>query len=166
MAALGVFIAGRYTGTLAGTSLGILEDGWRIRWQWLKEMINRTDAYADSDIDAVLRGINMHVGGVFKEILDKTIEAVAPYTSLVASGVSAFSHPTVGQLDTSHVEQLILTALAGTPAAATPFTCTFLSVIQAQDPVDQVYGPTHRKIPFNFQVYPTSSTGIKYFTTL
>lgn len=163
--ALGTFIAGTYTGTLGGSSLGILEDGWRLRWQWLKEMIDRTDAYGDSPIDAIQRGVSVQVGGIFKEVLTKNTNAVAPYNSYAPTGSATFAHPTVGVLDTSLVQSLVLTSTAGTPAASTPATLTAASAIQTGDMVEQLWGPTHRKTPFNFQLYPYSSSGIKIFTT-
>lgn len=165
MAALGTFISGQFTGTLGGTALGILEDGWRLRWQWLKEMIDKTDAYGDSPIDAIARGASVWVGGVFKEVNAKNTTAVSPYNSYAPTGASSFGLGTIGILDTSVVATLILTALAGTPAASTPATATFTSVVQDTDQVEQLWGPTHRKTPFNFRVYPVSNTGIKFFTT-
>lgn len=165
MSALGTFIAGQFTGTLGGSSLGILEDGWRLRWQWLKEMIDRTDAYGDSPIDAIQRGVSVNISGIFKETLAKVITAVSPYNSYAPTGSSAFAHPTVGVLDTSLVATLVLTAVAGTPAASTPTSLTAAGAIQSTDAVDQLWGPTLRKTPFNFQLYPYLSSTVKLFTT-
>lgn len=163
---LGTFIAGTFTGTLGGSSLGILEDGWNLRWQWFKEMIDKTDAYGDSPIDSVARGVSVQISGIFKETLAKVINAVSPYNTYAPTGTSSFTHPTVGVLDSSVGQSLVLTAIAGTPAASTPTSLTSANVAVTTDPINQLWGPTLRKTPFSFQLYPYSSSGIKLFTTL
>ena len=169
MAALGTFIAGRYTGIYASSDLGILEEGWRLRWQWLKEMIEKTDAYGDTPIDAIFRGCSVWIGGIFKEINVGVYKAVSRYNDWTPTGTPSFdlfnaTTGPIGTLDTSKVVTLVLSVVTGTPAASTPASLTAAAAIQDTDQIEQMWGPTHRKTPFNFRLYPYVSTTTKFFS--
>lgn len=164
--ALGTFIAGRFTGTYNLASLGILEEGWRLSWAWHKEIINNTDAYGDTPIDAVYRGASVWISGIFKEVLAGTTTAVAPYNSYAPSGASAFAIGTIGVLDSATAKSLVLTSTAGTPAVATPATLTAtLAVMDNEFTTEQLWGPNHRKTPFRFMLYPYVSATTIFFST-
>lgn len=128
-------------------------------------MIEKTDAYGDTPIDAIYRGCSVWIGGVFKEILSGNIDAVTIYNSFAPTGTRSFELGTIGTLDTSYVVSLVLTTIAGTPAASTPATLTAAAAIQDTDQIEQMWGPTHRKTPFNFRLLPYLSTTVKFFTT-
>lgn len=167
---LGTFVAGRYSGVItypAGSplSLGILEEGWNIRWQHKKDYINRTDAYGDTTIEAFHQGLDMWVSGVAKEWLSGVIKTIQPFGGWAGTGASNMALGTIGVADTDNAGILVLTATAGTPAATSPASVTFTYAIQDENDVDMLFGPRHRTMPFTLRIYPYYSSAIRFFSS-
>lgn len=163
--ALGTFAAGRYTVTYNAVDIGIAEDGHTLSWQVSKEKITNTDAYGDSDIDAVYRGMNVFLQTLCKEYKAGSVRPSTPYNSFTASGAANhFDMGLIGRLDTDVASTLVMTVVALTPAAtAGPSTLTASeAILDANFNVDLFFGPRHRKIPIRWQLYPDSN--IRYFT--
>ena len=171
MPTLGTFIAGRYSGTYQAPSdsartLGICEEGWRVRWRMRNDVIDKTDAYGAMVVEAFNLGALVNIRGVFKEpMLAGVLKAVAPYSGWAGTGASSFAPGTVGAADTDNAGILVLTATASTPAAASPATLTATYAMQQEDDdVEMLFGPQHRVAPFNFRVFLNYSTS-KFFSS-
>lgn len=144
------FIVGPYTATWAGTALGIFEGDAGLpvmEHQIMTEDIANTSAYGKALVDAVYLGNAINFQMVCLEYKAGTIAAAFPQNA------------TKGRLGTIGVLQyasqagaLVLTAVAGTPASATPATLTSSKTILAPGfSVRLSYGPTLRKVPLRFR---------------
>ena len=116
--ALGTFIAGRYSatydpiGTAAAADIGIMEDGYEVEVTHSKELIGPTDAYGDTIIDGVGRGVSgVFIGSTSLEYKNGLLAAAFPYSVLnftsgantfTATGVSFLGLGTVGRLDSDN----------------------------------------------------------------
>jgi hypothetical protein len=169
---IATFVAGAYTSTYqpagsSATSLGLTEEGYRLRWSYQTDDIDKTDAYGSTLIESFYQGANVSIGGIFKEYTTTTVKAVTAYTPLAATGVSTFDLGVIARAATNVGGPLILTATAGTPAAASPASLTAaMAIIPKGFSVEPLLGPTHRKMPFLFQIYPTTiSSATRFFST-
>ena len=162
------------TGAVAAADIGIAEKGYELSLRYLKEMIGDTDAYGDTPIDAIYRGAEMFLQSTLKEYKASVLNAVLPYQSVAAgafvafapTGVNSFQLGVIGRLDTDLDGIVIMTSTTGTPAVATPATATFTHCMFAANfDLRMLFGPTLRKVPFRWQVYPYLDTTIKFFTT-
>lgn len=169
---LGTQVAGAYTATyqptgLSQTDIGFTERGYLLRWSYNYDQVENTDSFGQGTlIESFYQGVNIWVGGTFKEYKQGPLYAVAPWQTFAPTGANTFALGVVGRAATYVGGPLILTATAGTPAASSPASLTAtMALIDNGHQVEQLYGPTHRMTPFLFRIYPYSSTGIKYFTT-
>lgn len=159
------FIAGQYTvtydppGVGAVATIGQIQQGILLEHRVFKEYITG-DKMARMRQDAVFQGSDQFVEFRLMEY-DATNAAVLfwPYGSawLTLSNV-------IGTLDSANAGILVLTALAGTPAAAAPASITLPLVILSENfPVGILLAPQLRTIPLRLDVFPDSS---KVFGTL
>lgn len=171
---LGVFLAGRYTSTIAypslsALSLGITQEGYNLSWQSKWDVMESTDAFGVNGtiVEEFYQGMNMNISGIFKEFLPGTIRSVQPLNSWAGTGASSFNLGTIGLAATDQAGVLVLTAVAGTPAATSPATLTASFALNVGDtPTEQMFGPKHRVWPFNFRLFPYNASGtIKFFTS-
>ena len=146
------FICGRYTATLGASALGQTRDGYRVSHQLFKRIITG-DALAETPQDAILRGAEMFIAVTGIEYnAAGMLNAFWPLASTI------YDMGVIGRLDTAVADSLVLTALAGTPAAAAPATATFLLTTLAEGfPVELLFAPDLREVPLRFRVYPNSS---------
>jgi len=129
-------------------------------------MVTNTDAYGDSDVDGVYRGMNVWYEATLAEYKPGTVRPVAPFNSFNATGNVNFAMGVVGRLDTDLAQTLVMTVVAGTPAAtaASPTTLTAaLAILDANFNVEWFFGPRYRKTPFRAKLYP-ATTALNYFT--
>lgn len=174
---LGTMVAGAYTSLYtapsdSARSLGMTQEGFRLRWQYNTDDVDNTDTYGQGTwIEGFYQGLNFWVGGVFKEYIQGSLNAVLPYQStggalFAPTGVNTFKLGVVGRAASAVGGQLVLTATAGTPAASSPASATFALVIQDKgNPVELLLGPTHRMLAFMLRVIPTTSSGTLYMST-
>lgn len=154
------FIAGQYTVTYNGVTIGQLESGINIIQQSIVEPI-RGDNMGESDQDWTYQG-----GNVYAELqsLEYNASGVAaafwPYGAIGVVGI-------VGRLGQDLAKSLILTALAGTPAASTPATITASkAILRPGQDLRLLFSPKLRKVPLVFQLLPYTSGGNNvWFTT-
>jgi len=165
--ALGTFVAGRYTVTYNSVSIGIAEDGHKLSFQYMKEKIENTDAYADAIIDNVYRGANVYLDTLLKEYSTGQVKPAVPYNSFDATGAVSWDQGVVGRLDSDLAQIVVMTVVAGTPAAtlASPTTLTASkAILDANFNVEWFFGPRHRKTPIRWQLLPYLSTSVKNFS--
>lgn len=150
-------IAGKYAVTItppAGSplSVGQLKRGIGIEHQVFKQLITG-DNFAEAPQDAVFRGI-----AVFTQMTLLEYNAAGAASAFWPYGSTYLTGGVIGRLDSALAGSMILTALAGTPAAAAPATITMLLSILAEGfPVSLLYAPELREIPIRQRVYPNAS---------
>ena len=156
---LGTFVAGAYTGTYNAVAMGLTKEGFRLRFQFLKRLIDRSDQYGDTILDAVWRGVNVNLTLQAIEYKSGSYTPAFPYAALGVLGV-------IGRLDSNLAQAVVLTATTGTPAAAAPATWTGSKcIIGENNNVEWVYDSSNREIPIGFRVYPYDASGsVKFWT--
>ena len=154
------FIAGPYTVTYGGNALGVIEDAPALEMTASVDPISG-DNLGDSIQDGVYRGGNLYFDMVLQEY--NAAGAAAAFWPYGALGVMG----QVGRLLTAVDAALVLTAVAGTSASATPATITATNAVLAPNfPVRLLFGSRLRNVPIRFQLLPyTDSGAIKWFVT-
>lgn len=148
------FIAGQYTATWNANAVGQTADGFHLNWKFFKKLITG-DNFAQTPQDAIYQGAEMFVG--FTCI---AYDAAAVQTLMWPYSATRWDMSTIGRTDvgSSLAKSLVLTAVAGTPAATLPASQTFLTSILAEGfPVELLFAPDLREVPLRLRVYPNSS---------
>lgn len=150
------FIAGPYTVTYNGNSLGILEDAAPL--DMLNSQIEITgDNEGDTIQDTILRGNRVYMDMVLQEY-DAAGAAAAfwPWNAAVGTLGQA------GRLGSSIAQALVLTAVAGT--TATPASLTFSKALLAPNfNVRTLFGTRLRQVPIRFMFLPFTHSAAKKF---
>lgn len=148
----GSFPPGPYTATFEAVSIGLMEGPIRHQQNIIGLPI-RTTLWGQHIIDYISQG-----GGVFiiltvKEWSAGSKAALWPYGS--TTGI----FPITGELLNQYAGPLVLTALAGTPAATVgPVTRTYnLALMLPGHNLDITFGPMERNTPVVFGVLPEIS---------
>lgn len=170
------FIAGPYTATYNDGSgagdLGLTEDGYQISITYAKELIQQTDRFGDTVIDAVYRGVSaVTLTAVGLEWKASAIKAFLPYqgTPMTPTGATYFDIGTVGLLDSTVGGVVILSAVSGTTAhgggTGVPSTLTATyAVVQENQALQWALTSRLRKFPLPFRLYPYTDTQNRFFT--
>ncbi len=146
------FVAGQYTVTLGGSTVGQLREGIALEHTVFKEPITG-DNHAKARQDAVYQGEDLTVDYVLLEY-----NATAARAAFWPYGATYLTGGVRGRLDTAVAAQLVATALAGTPAAALPATFTLpRCILSAGFPVRLLFVPALRTIPIRQDIYPDAS---------
>ncbi len=158
-------IAGAYTGTFGGAALNYTRSGFNLNFTSKRKEIAETDLYGDSLIDVIGRGARLTIDAVFKVYtLAGTVAALAPWVAGSLGRVYAAASP-IGQLGTSLNTSLVLTAVAGTSAAATPATLTCSKVVLSEKTQQLKYTSEEREVPLEWDALTTDSAGTGSFAT-
>lgn len=168
-------VAGPYTSTFdppgatAAATLGIMEQGYELSIRRLADPIEQTDAYGKTPLDAVYQGMSCKLSGVGLEYAQASLLAALfpQHATEFTSGANKLRLGQPGILDSSRWGTLVLTAVAGTSAAAAPATLTATgnTILSPNFDVKWLMGPVHRKIPWEFQLFPYTSTDVVFFVT-
>lgn len=162
------FVAGQYTATYNAKALGQTADGYRLSHQVFKRLVTG-DAGGDTPQDAIYRGMEVMLSFRLIEALATGVDdLIYPYAATVGTPLSM---GVIGRTDVRGnaagdpvpiVKSLILTALAGTPAAEEgPATITMpLSILAENYPVEILYAPDLREVPIRMRIYPATATGV------
>jgi len=156
---LATFVAGRYSATLASIDLGIAESGYELSMEPKHQLINKSDAFGDTLLDTVLRGVDWSLQSDQLEYKAGPISAIGQIAALGTLGV-------IGRLGSSVAGALVLTSTAGTPAAAAPATLTAAGAMLAPNANPRLlFNSELRKVPIRFVFLPYDSGGgvIKFF---
>ena len=146
------FIAGPYTCTWNSQAVGQAADGYRVSHSFFKRLITG-DTYAQSPQDEVYQG-----GEMFIQFRLIEYDAAAVQSAMWPYG----SYMSIGQVGRVSKQQwlcsaVVLTAIAGTPAASTPATLTLTTAIIAEGfPVELLFAPDLREVPLRLRVFPSS----------
>lgn len=156
-------VVGPYTATWNSVALGVQEGDAglpTLEFASSVEPVANTSAYGKTTIDEVYQGVNPTIGMTLIEYKTGPIGAFWPYHATL------WRIGTIGVLLYTLSQALVLTAVAGTSAAASPATWTANKAILLPGfAVRLAYGPTLRKVPLRFRVYPFDSSGAVVFAT-
>ncbi len=149
------FISGGYNATFDASTLGQVEIGFTLRHSTFQRLITG-HSFAQTPQDAVFQGIQMFIDYRLIEYNQAgVIKAMWPFGTTHLNMASPVGVLAVGS---SKAKQLILTAVAGTPAAATPASVTLPRCILAEGfNVELLYAPDLRIVPISQRVYPDTS---------
>lgn len=162
MAALGTFAPGYYTQTLDGDDCGLVEGVRRLRRRFKWEPI-RADKWGDTTIDGVYRGGDAFLSVVFKEWKAPVKTKIS--NMFVPADLGAVGE--VGELITTFCKPIVLTAQAGSPAAAAgPASLTAsLAILAPDNDLELLMGNLQRDVPVLFQLIPYDDSGtLRWFS--
>lgn len=164
--ALGTFISGRYAGAYNSVDVGITEEGFKITNQFFQELIQESDAYGQSPIEGLYRGGDCICEFLCLEAKAGSYSPFWPWAAAVGQLVSAIP---IGSLATDNAQAMVLTAVAGTPAAAgalAPASLTASKALLRENyPTTLLFGTKLRKVPISLRFWPYVSTQVKFFVT-
>jgi hypothetical protein len=152
--ALDTFISGRYAHTYNSVDTGITDDdGYALEQQTVEELIDDSDAYGGTIIDWIWRGRNVTL-----EYTGKAYKAgsIVPYT-IVSSALGILTNAAnpIGRLASNLAVASVLTAVANTPAEASPASLTASKALLAPGyPVKLLFTTKLRKVPVKLQLLP------------
>lgn len=157
--------AGEYTCTYGGISLGIFEGDAGVptlEHMTKSEPVGNTSAYGKMVIDEIYQGADWFLSMTCIEWDDGPKTALWPYDAVLGhAGV-------IGRLLFDLSDAIVMTAIAGTPAASLgPATVTASNAIILPGYVPRIlFGPTLRKVPLRFRLFPYLVSGslVGHFT--
>lgn len=163
---------GPWTATFNAVALGITtDDGFTLRYRRSSEKINNTNLYGDSLIDGIFRGYgSVQLLATFKEWNVALQHAMFPHSGAsppVFDGIQGV----VGTLDSAQAEPIVLSAVAGTPAAsanvagvanANTFTAA-KAIIAPENDVEFLFAAKQTDVPILFDLLLYDDTGTKRF---
>lgn len=156
------FIAGGYTCSFDGDTVGQIEDGIEFEWVFNGEVI-KGDNLGDSMQDGVYRGGDCFCSMTLTEYDQaKLLKAIWPWSPAGAGAANFGRVGTVGVLATSAARTLILTKVIGPNASPTSITCTANgttggAILPFGFPIRLLLAPRLRRIPLRLQLLPYSS---------
>ncbi len=150
-------ISGPYSATLAGTSIGMTEEGFELLPTFHAEMV-MSDDFGDAPFDGVQRGVTYRLQLVSIEY-DLIKAAYARQVNALGE-----SKTNVGLLLTGLAQSLVLTAKAATPAAGQIATLTATKAIVVSD-IRILLASKCRKGPVTFQLFPDPGVSNKAYVT-
>lgn len=150
-----VLISGPYAATWNGVALGLTEgEGGlpTLTTMAKSKPVNSSNLYGATKIESVHLGADMTLEMILLEYL-KGIAALWPFGTWGALGA-------VGTFKSALAKPLVLTAVAGTPASASPATWTASMAVISDDHQGKIrYGPEVRTVPLKFDLYPYARAG-------
>ena len=164
--ALGSFVAGRYNGTYNAVAVGMCKDGFEVEQDFELDEISETDAWGGSVIDAIFRGGNCHMQFTCEEYAAGVLTAFWPLGSLGVL-VTPTTLP-IGVLASTLIKAVVLTAVAGTPAAGVGniVTLTASNALLAKNFAGKLLlNSKLREVPVRLRLYPYGTGPYTFFTT-
>ncbi|HYH63263.1 MAG TPA: hypothetical protein VD866_01050, partial [Urbifossiella sp.] len=150
--ALATLIAGRMSGVYNSVDVGITRQGHEVEIQLKAEVIDESDLFGLSMIDAIHRGGDAFYNAVFREYKAGSISILTrPFGGTLGLLTNA-ANP-MGVLLSDKAQALVLTATASTPAALTPATLTASKSILAENyPVKIVHDSRLKELPIRMRL--------------
>lgn len=152
-------IAGAYTVTWNAVSIGVaLKEGSEIEIVPKVNALAGSDTYGESTYDLLYRGVDVFYSTTSLEYKAGSTGPSVPFAALGLMGV-------IGQLGSGVAQALVMTATAGTPAAASPATLTAAAAVLAPGfSPKYLFDSRLREAPIKLQFLPTTiSSAVKHF---
>lgn len=128
----------------------------------MEQVLDKTDAYARTEIETFHQGLRVALAGIFHEWKALEMRLLTPhYAGLLPVGVTNMDMGIPGTQGTDQASSIVLTALAGTPAVTIgPASATFAKVKQMGDvPINRLFGPEKSVQGFRGRVFPYTRSG-------
>jgi len=168
MSAVGspVFAVGQYVCTYNSVAVGLFEgdDKCPTLVPTNKAFsVDNTDAFGKKTIERFNMGTDWQFKGTFIEWAAKVKTIMFPFS---ASPGTPGLEGIIGKAYTDLAQVLVMTALAGTPAAVSgPLTVTAnLAILAPNNNPALIFGPALRKAPLTLDLLPYTSSGVVNFT--
>lgn len=171
--ALGEFVAGAFSATFdppglpIATDLGITTDGWEIAATHAAQVINQSDAFGDTVIELIHRGLSsVFINFEAMEWQNILMQAAFPYlaTPMVISGATFLDLGIIGSLGSGKGGVLVLSDTAGTPAENKPATLTVTNaIIRENHELRWALTSKLRVLPMSFRAMPYDDVGVIKF---
>ncbi|MGE3410125.1 MAG: hypothetical protein AB7I37_25300 [Pirellulales bacterium] len=172
MASLVSVRPGVHTATWNAVGLGITTgEGFKLKFRPARIPINNTNLYGDCLIDGIHKGAGMvQLLATFKEWNAAVQAAIWPWGAASPPTLDG-TIGTIGKLLTDYAKPLILTAQAGSPAAAasaggvsTANTFTAgMAVLAPENDVEMLFGAVETDVAVLFDLYLYDDSGTKRF---
>lgn len=164
--ALGTLIAGRYSCTWNAVDTGYTRQGFELEFLYKHEILDESDLYGQSTVEAVIRGCDGFLSASLREYKAGSTAILWPIGGGSLGKVFTAAKP-CGILATDQALSLVLTATANTPAAAAPATLTASKAWIAPNYNPRILLDSRlREVPIRMQLFPyASSTDIILFST-
>ncbi len=153
-------IAGAYTGTYSGNPLNYTQRGYTLHFTQHGQKINETDLYGRSLVEIVYLGASMTIETVCKVYGSAVVSALWGWESTFGNVYSGLFP--ISSLASQQGAPLVLTSVAGTPAASSPATFTAgLCIVSPDQDLSLVFNSESRDVPLRFDVLlvDVASTG-------
>ncbi len=170
--AIATVTAGAYTSAyggqaVTGADVGFNdENGFELEQQTTGELVNNTDLYGETLLDFVIRGGNVFL--VFASMVWDNTTLQEIFYPFDLFGVHSSAALPIGRLATTAASDIVLTAVANTPAASEgPITLTGPTAILPPNSNQRLmFSSRVRKVPCRLALLPAEAGGeVKWFTT-
>ena len=161
-------VAGAYVTTLTpakagggATPLGYTKSGFNLNFTTKAEKLEETDLFGLCLIDMVYRGCQMTIDTICRIFQAVTRDALFPWTGTFGR-VYSVAAP-IAMLASSQADVLLMTAVAGTSAAAAAGLATFTAPFVKLSPDNNlalILSSVLRDVPLRWDVILTESAGI------
>lgn len=159
--ALDSFVAGRYTWTFGGVDAGISDEGILLQQETRAELIQGSDAYGDSVLDLIYRGLDVFLQVTCKAFKPGSLTPFYPWASLGVIQVLGGTSP-IGRLGSAVSSAAVLTALSGT--AFNTAGATIINTLTAPQAIlaenfngELLFNSKLRKVPIRMRCLPQDS---------
>jgi hypothetical protein len=162
MSSVIVAIGGPYSMTYNSLTSGHTEEGFRIEEDLLTEEV-RGDAHGDTLVDEFYRGQNVSMRFMAIEWGAAGLATMMqPHSSTPGTrGTGGI----ISRLMEALAQQIVLTALSGTPAAAAPASLTATKAVRTGK-TGYALTSKHRKVDLTMRFYPVvASSVLSHYTT-
>lgn len=155
--ALDTFVAGAYSGTWNGTSVGLVSEGYRMDQNTEAEEITG-DYYGRSVIEGVAQGGNVFIE---YECLAYKAGSLAPFFPFGNLGEMAAP----GVLYSDLAKTVVLTSTTGTPAVSSPASLTgSKAMLAAGHNAQLLFASRLRRLPIRQRLLPYISGVVRWYT--
>lgn len=169
MAQFGSFAYGPYTATWNAENIGLFDGPVRLQHKVFGKPI-KCDRYGDTTVGGIYLGKDIFVALILKE-WTTAIKNLLFCQSAGAIGDAGLIGRAMEETSSGQAAQMVLTAVAGTPAATHgPATITIprITIAEGQD-LDFLLGNVERNIPIILRAFPaetTTGSGLLRFLTV
>lgn len=164
---LGAFVAGRYAASFSAVDIGMTRQGFELEFAFKQELIDESDLYGLTTLDAVRRGCDVFLSATLKEWNAGSRSVLWPIGGGAMGKIFTSAVPN-GSFDTDLAKPLVLTSTAGTAAALSPATLTAAKAWIAPNYNPRIlFDSRLREVPIRLIFYPyaSSSDTIAFSTT-
>lgn len=156
------FIAGHFTASFNSSSIGGTREGFRIITTMHHQPVI-SDAAGEMQVDGVQQGADVIVEC---DYIDYDSMSAALFTQTGGQGTTESNVGKLFAATSGLAKSLVLTSVAGTPAAGDTgsITFTFAHAIPADD-IEVLLASKLRQGRMRFRCFPDPTTGVTYTTT-